>query len=154
MSTTYYYTVDNEIIGEHTLGQSRLDYLTDGLGSVVATVDQTLTVKSTARYKPYGADLAMTGTQPSYGWAGSSGRYRRTGRPHSDIYAEARHNSTIDGRWTTVDPLWPDQASHNYARSNPTTVIDPTGMSVLGDALSCLACANSIPGEWSGDAPC
>ena len=27
MATTYYYTVNSEIIGEHTAGQSRLDYL-------------------------------------------------------------------------------------------------------------------------------
>jgi hypothetical protein len=40
MPTTYFYTVDSEIIGEHTAGQSRIDYLTDALGSIVATVDQ------------------------------------------------------------------------------------------------------------------
>jgi hypothetical protein len=78
MGTTYYYTVNDEIIGEHTLGQSRLDYVTDALGSVIARVDQTLTVQSTARYKPYGALLSQTGTQPKYGWVGSPG-YRKTG---------------------------------------------------------------------------
>jgi hypothetical protein len=49
MAVTYY-TVNGEIIGEHTAGSSRLDYLPDALGSVIATVDQTLTLQSTARY--------------------------------------------------------------------------------------------------------
>ena len=73
MAVTNYYTVNGEIIGEHTAGQSRLDYLPDALGSVVGTVDQTLTIKSTARYKPYGAGLSSTGTQVKYGWNGRSG---------------------------------------------------------------------------------
>jgi len=85
MPVTNYYTVQGEIIGEHTAGQSRLDYLTDGLGSVIATVDQTLTVKSTARYKPYGADLETTATQPAFGCVGKPG-FRRTGRPHAYLY--------------------------------------------------------------------
>jgi len=127
MSTTYYYTVNDEIIGEHTLGQSRLDYLPDGLGSVIATVDQTLTVKSTARYKPYGADLATTGTQPAYGWGGSSGSYRRTGRPHCDLYMEARHDSTLEGQWTSVDPYWPRELAYIYVEGRPTLFLDRSG---------------------------
>jgi len=55
MATTYYYTVNDEIIGEYAIGSSHLDYLTDALGSVVATIDQNLTFQGTARYKPYGA---------------------------------------------------------------------------------------------------
>ncbi len=103
MAVTNYYTVNREIIGEHTTGQSRLDFLCDALGSVVATVDQTQTVKSTARYKPYGTDLATTGTQLSFGWIGSYG-YRRTGRPHADVYVRARHPATGQVRWTSLDP--------------------------------------------------
>lgn len=80
MPTTYYYTVNGAIIGQHTAGQGRLDYLTDGLGSVIATVDQTLTAHSTARYKPSGAVLASTGTQLDFGWAGRFG-FKRTSTP-------------------------------------------------------------------------
>jgi len=174
MAVTNYYTVNNEIIGEHTVGQSRLDYLTDGLGSVIATVDQTLTTKSTARYKPYGADLATTGTQASFGWVGASG-YRRTGRAHSDIYVSKRHDASVEGRWTTPDPLWPDESPYSYVNAWPTTWIDPSGQqpgsmsgcpepvmpctepAALASGAStipvrpidpCNACASAIIAEW------
>ncbi len=127
MAVTNYYTVNGEIIGEHTTGHSRLDYLCDALGSVVATVDQTQTVKSTARYKPYGADLSTTGTQPSFGWVGSLG-YRRTARPHADIYVRARTFATSEGEWTSTDPSWPAEAAFQYASGSPALVIDPSGL--------------------------
>jgi RHS repeat-associated protein len=127
MATTYYYTANSEIIGEHTAGASRLDYLRDALGSVVGTIDQTLTVKSTARLKPYGADLATTGTTPSYGFTGNTGS-RRTGRPHTDLYNRARHIGVEEGRWTTVNQLWPSEAAYAYAKVSPTTLVDPFGL--------------------------
>ena len=126
MPVTNYHSVNGVIIAEHTTGQSRLDYVTDALGSVIATVDQTLTVQSTARYKPYGAVLSETGTQPLNGWVGSLG-YRRTGLPYSDVYIRARIASTVEGRWTTVDPLWPSESPYSYVGCSPTTGTDPTG---------------------------
>ena len=127
MPTTYYYTVNDEIIGEHTVGQSRLDYLTDALGSVVATIDQTLTTKSTARYKPYGADLASTGTQPINAWVGKWG-YRRTGRAYAEEYARARTFSTTGAAWLTIDPIWPFERPYAYCGGSPTDNIDPSGL--------------------------
>jgi len=160
MAVTNYYTVNGEIIGEHTVGQSRLDYLTDALGSVVATVDQTLTTKSAARYKPYGADLATTGTQASFGWVGCPG-YRRTGRPHSDIYIRRRHPGTLEGRWTTVDPIWPFESAYIYVASEPISFADPTGLGGgIGGAIGAAACSedpckvcreksrNGFPTSW------
>ena len=137
MPVTSYYTVNGEIIGERTTGQSRLDYLTDALGSVVATVDQTLTTKSTARYKPYGADLATTGVPVLYGYVGGPG-YRKTGRPHAEAYVRQRTLSLIDGRWTTADPLWPSERCYSYCENNPVTVLDPSG---LNPSSSCLGAA-------------
>jgi len=151
MAKTYYYTVEGEIIGEHTLGQSRLDYLTDGLGSVVATVDQTVTVKSTARYKPYGADLATTGTQPAFGFTGNTGS-RRTGRPHMDLYNQSRHLGTAEGRWTTVDELFPSESAYVYVADSPTSWIDPSGMQlcppILGSDLLVEEPSTANPPRW------
>lgn len=139
MPTTNYYTVNGEIIGEHTTGQSRLDYIPDGMGSLVATIDQTLTVQSTARFKPFGADLATTGTMPSFGWAGNTGS-RRTGRLHMDIYNQARHVGTQEGQWTTIDPNWPSEPAFTYCLGNPTTLVDPSGRNPrsTGPQCNCL----------------
>src|SRR5579863_4200382 len=106
MPVTNYYTVNGALIGEKTVGGSRTDYLTDALGSVTATVNQSGQVVNTYRYKPYGAQLAKTGVgaDPAFQWAGESG-YRQTSKKYSDVYVRARHYDSRGGRWTTKDPL-------------------------------------------------
>ncbi|HLV81065.1 MAG TPA: hypothetical protein VKT32_12325 [Chthonomonadaceae bacterium] len=83
MPVTNYYSLDGQIIGEKTTGSPRVDYLTDALGSVTATVNQNAQVVNTYRYKPYGALLAKTGigTDPAFQWVGTQG-YRQTGRSY------------------------------------------------------------------------
>lgn len=158
MPVTNYYSVNGEIIAEHTAGQSRLDYVPDGLGSVVATVDQTLTVQSTARYKPYGAVLSSTGAQPRFGWVGSQG-YRNTGLHYSEIYVRARGYSTTDGRWSTADLLWPAQTAYRYAVSSPVTECDPTGLDpcpawIYEAQAACLASLPLTPASLSAVNAC
>jgi len=145
MAVTNYYTIAGEIIGEHTAGQSRLDYVPDALGSVTATINQSLTVESTARYKPYGASLASTGPAPMFGWVGRTGGYRTTGLPHTDVYVRARHVGSLDGAWTTIDPLWPGEQPFGYGKNSPTVRTDRLGLSVstpLGD------CGGYSVGDW------
>jgi hypothetical protein len=74
MPTTYYHTVAGRILGETTSGV-RTDYLTDALGSVTATVDASQNVINTYRYKPYGEQLAKTGSgaDPRFRWVGAFG---------------------------------------------------------------------------------
>jgi len=127
MPVTNYLTVKGEIIGE-TTGGVRTDYLTDALGSVMATVDQSASVVNTYRYKPYGELLAKTGTgsDPIFGWVGSQG-YAQTGRKYAEQYVRARHYSSTSGRWTSKDPLWPDKSDYAYSLTNPVTFVDPSG---------------------------
>lgn len=104
-----YYSVGGQIIGEKAVGQPRMDYLTDALGSVTATVNQSAQVVNAYRYnryKPYGTQLAQTGAGAdlSFQWVGSQG-YRSTGRTYSDTYVRARYYASVIGRWTTPDPL-------------------------------------------------
>ena len=125
MPVTNYYSVNGEIIGEKTTGSSRIDYLTDALGSVTATMDQNAQVVNTYRYKPYGALLSKTGAgaDPSFQWVGSQG-YRQTGKKYSDVYVRARHYDTVTGRWTTRDPMGIRSRSQNflmYSRGSPAT---------------------------------
>lgn len=154
MSVTNYYTVNGSIIGESTNGV-RTDYLTDALGSVTATVDQTGTVQNTYRYKPYGDLLAKTGSgiDPKFLWVGTLG-YRATGLQVSSHYVRARHYSDSTGMWTTVDPLWPDEPQYGYAGASPSEVVDPTGLvslpclaACLG-AAACFAAAANACREW------
>ena len=154
MATTYYHTVNGEIIGETTAGV-RTDYLVDALGSVTGTVNQSGQVVNTYRYKPYGALLAKTGTgpDPKMGWVGTLG-YRETGRRQSEAYVRARHYGTTAGVWTTTDPLWPLRAASSYVAGSPVALADPSG---LGAALLCShpedprwgpIIGNVMPGYW------
>ncbi len=131
MTVTNYYTIDGSIIGEAT-GGVRTDYLTDALGSVTATVDSSGNLQNTYRYKPYGEQLAKTGTaaDPKFTWVGSLG-YRQTGRKHSDTYVRARHYGSTVGRWTTKDPIGFDGRDWNlyrYVANNPIHGVDPSGL--------------------------
>jgi hypothetical protein len=130
MGTTYYHTVNGEIVGETTSGV-RTDYLVDALGSVTGTVNQSAQVLNTYRYKPYGALLAKTGTaaDPKSQWVGTLG-YRATSRAQSDYYVRARHYASAPGGWSTVDPLWPSEAAYAYASASPLVVGDAAGMQV------------------------
>src|SRR5579862_4716574 len=115
MAVTNYYSVGGEVIGQRTAGSPRVDYLTDALGSVTATVNQSAQVVNTYRYKPGGALLAETGTgpDPAFGWVGSKG-YRPTGTKFSDFYVRARHYDSEIGAWSSRDLLWPLAAAYVY----------------------------------------
>src|SRR4051812_28055397 len=101
MAVTNYYTVNGEIIGEKAAGGTRVDYLTDALGNVTATMNQSAAIVNTYRYKPYCGQLTKTGVgaDPSFRWVGNQG-YRQTGKKYSDVYVRARHYDERGGRWT------------------------------------------------------
>src|ERR1051326_1808232 len=141
MAVTNYHTLNGEIIAE-TTGGVRTDYLSDTLGSVVATVNQSAQVVNTYRYKPYGVQLAKTGAgaDPAFRWVGNAG-YRQTGKKWSDVYVRARHYELTGGRWTTVDPIWPSGSQYCYVMALPTLNIDPTG---LRAAPVCCCCPQSL----------
>ena len=107
MPVTSYYSLGGQLVGESSgAAGARLDYLSDALGSVTATVNQSAQVQNTYRYKPYGARLATTGVgaDPAFQWVGSHG-YRQTGKKFSEVYVRARHYSSQIARWTTRDLL-------------------------------------------------
>jgi RHS repeat-associated protein len=133
MAVTNYYTVNGEIIGERTAGSARIDYLTDALGSVTATVNGSAQVVNTYRYKPYGAQLAKTGssTDPAFQWVGSQG-YGPMGRANSEYYLRGRHNDSTTGRFTSKDPFGHRSSETNpyrYAANAPVQLTDPSGFS-------------------------
>ena len=123
MGVVNYDTVDGVILGDSVHGT----YMRDALGSVTGTIPNKV-VANTYRYKPYGERMAKTGTapDPSFQWNGTSG-YRQTSISHSASYVRRRHLGLEEGRWTTVDPLWPIQASYTYVNNSPGSVFDFSG---------------------------
>jgi RHS repeat-associated protein len=150
MSVTNYYSINGEIIGEKVGAAARTDYLTDALGSVTSTLNQSAQAVNTYRYKPYGAQLAKTGigTDPALRWVGSHG-YRQTDKKYSDVYVRARHYDDQVGRWTTNDPmlLQDDTNRYLYANASPILIIDPTGLQALGGL-------KPPPSKYDGPACC
>src|SRR5580658_6274096 len=112
MPVTDYFTMDGVLVGEKTTGGVNIGYVPDALGSIVAAVDQNLNTTYTAAYKPYGDVLASTGTAPRFTWVGTPGYLASAGVPHAEYSARARIDSSKDGRWTSVDPLWPRESAY------------------------------------------
>jgi len=147
MPVTNYYTVNGEIIGEQTTGQERIDYLTDPLGNVTATIDQNAKVLNRYTYKPFGEVLSKEGTapDPKFLWVGAHG-YRQTGKKYADVYIRKRTYDTSGGRWTSRDPLWPRQPAYNYGKSNPVVMIDVLGMlPMIADNRLAVICWTKKP---------
>jgi RHS repeat-associated protein len=117
--TERFYTMNSQMMAYDSGGVTK-DFLTDHLGSITAEIDQTQTRTYDTRYSAYGRNLWSTGTGCGFGWVGSYG-YRETGLFHMSHYVRARHYSYVTGNWSTVDPLWPSQASYGYVRCRPTT---------------------------------
>ncbi len=128
MTIRTYYTINGEIQSEDSDGVV-VDFLTDALGSITATVDQTSTSTANHRYKPYGEQLT-TGTAFRMGWVGSLG-YRPTGLTGATHYMRARSYGTKQGQWTTVDPMWPWQHQYSYVSARPVNAVDPSGLAEL-----------------------
>jgi RHS repeat-associated protein len=119
------------MVGEQTDGGTRINYVTDALGSIVQAIDENRDTTYTARYKPFGDVLSSTGTAPAFTWVGSLGYLQAAGRPHSAFYVRARFYSKAEGRWTTVDALWPNESAYMYVRCRPSWRVDPSGTQQL-----------------------
>ncbi len=123
-----YHTVDGEIISSCVDNQTPVALMTDELGSVIRTEFQY--GGANFRYTPYGKLMKSTlgYTDFQFGWVGSLG-YRETNLTHAEQYVRARHYSSTEARWTTVDPLWPFQLPFTYVHANPVNLTDRMGLS-------------------------
>jgi len=135
MPVTNYHTLNGRIRGETTNGV-RTNYLSDALGSLTGTTNPTAQLLNSYRHKPYGARLSKSGTaaDPRSNWVGQRG-YRNTDRSFSGQFVRARHYDNLTGRWTTKDPVWPQEPQYEYASSRPTLIIDPSGLQSQGDVF-------------------
>ena len=126
MAVANYVTIDGMLIGEYTNGVMR-NYGTGALGSVVTTSLNGVP-ENTYRYKPYGGLLAKTGTaaDPSFLWNRGSG-YRATALADASHYVRRQHHASVQGRWTTVDRMWPLEPEYVYVHASPVLLADPSG---------------------------
>jgi len=99
-------------------------YLQDGLGSVVAVVDEAGSVIRRLAYDAYG--------RPSAG--GTNERYAFTGQQYDArsglYYMRARYYDPAVGRFISEDPI-PSLNAYQYASANPTNLVDSSGLQAV-----------------------
>lgn len=94
MATTKYAAISGRLRAQES-GGARLDYLTDAMGSVTATVNASQSVERTYRYKPFGAVLAHSGSgpEPRLLFDGSLGARAEVGNTYS--YGETVRSTVL-----------------------------------------------------------
>ena len=127
-----YTTINGVIVHEQRAGVGR-NYRPDTLGNTIALTDATTTT-DTMTYWPYGEIRTRTGTNATrFLYVGTLG-YSKDGG-FGLHYVRARHYQATRGRWTTVDPLWPEESMYGYGSCSPVTYADATGLSTCSDAF-------------------
>ena len=106
-------------------------FLTDALGSLVATTNAAGSVQSELSYEPFGA------TEISSLWDVPA--YRFTGREHDEplylYYYRARYYHTDLQRFIGEDPIGPETGEVNfyaYVANDPINYVDPLGLDKEG----------------------
>ncbi len=99
--------------------------LTDNLGSILYTVDNTGNPISGATYQPFGAQT-ITAPAPFTQPFGYTGAYTQpaTGL----IHLSARYYDPTLGRFTQQDPSGQDNNPYTYAGNGPINKTDPSGL--------------------------
>jgi RHS repeat-associated protein len=118
------YTTFNGVLVEEDRDGTVLDYVTDSLGSVIMWVNDSGSPEDYVMYWPYGEPTAEPAVESPFRYVGALGYYTDAG----GLYVRAREYQPENGRWMTVDPLWPFELPYSYCNIRPTTVIDPTGL--------------------------
>ena len=132
-SSTHYYTLAGRLIGELTAnpGQNTNIFLTDALGSVIATFSNVVgsaAVLANQVYGPYGTERYKSGPMPTYTTKGFTGQYADavTGLD----YYNARYYDPVAGVFLAADTVQGNMQGMNpygYVNGNPETNTDPTG---------------------------
>ncbi|MDI9640031.1 hypothetical protein QM565_30445 [Geitlerinema splendidum] len=127
MAVRDYYTCNGRIIGEKRADEERSrDYICDPWGNVIAVYQADWQIAAIT-YDPWGEQLSnWNASSYRYLWGGGIG-YRQTNKEWATHYVRARHYSFMDGTWTTIDPLWPQEPAYQYVGNRVTRSIDPSG---------------------------
>jgi RHS repeat-associated protein len=119
-----YTTFAGAVVREDRGGTVR-DYGRDTLGSTAALYDESGNKTDEWEYWPYGEVRSHAGTSTTpFTFVGTLGYFMDAATRY---YVRARSYRADLGRWTTVDPLWPDESAYGYVGGMPTMVVDPSG---------------------------
>ena len=114
-------------------------YIYDGLGSVVAEVDNDGSLSGKKSYDVYGGVHSSSGTSTTkHGFVGKLG-HSTEGDIGGLIYMGARYMDPVVGRFISQDPAENGANWHNYCDGNPVGCVDPNGKNkrdVIEDLLT------------------
>jgi len=132
VTTTYLY--GNGLLGQDD-GASMQTLLPDALGSTRLVADSGGTIVGRQGYDAYGAQSG-SGAASAFGFTG-----QQADAVSGLLYLRARYYDPATGVFLQRDPypLNPGNSvtidRYTYANDNPVTLLDPRGMSAVGDAL-------------------
>lgn len=120
-----YQIVDGQVNSEIRNGERKF-YDPDALGSTVALYNNSQTKTDSFTFWPFGEVRTESGSRSTkYKFVGTSGcRVQADG----GVYMRARVLIPKEGRWQTVDPLWPQEQAYPYVGGLPTSRSDPFGL--------------------------
>lgn len=124
MSITTYTVVDGELLSENRNGTER-QYVPDAQGNTIALLDTSGAIAKAFSYWSYGSLESGDAATTKYLHGGTYGIRRQS---NGDYYARFRIEDPLDGKWFTVDPLWPRDAPYTFVGANPSSFIDPMGL--------------------------
>ncbi|MCO5298032.1 MAG: hypothetical protein M9921_14385 [Fimbriimonadaceae bacterium] len=118
-----YTNINGQIVAEKRSGTRKI-YSSDALGSTVSLYSG-LTKTDSFTYWPYGETRTSSGSTPTkYKFVGTLGCREQA---DGGIYMRARVEEPENGRWMTVDPLWPVESAYGYAWMSPSSYVDASG---------------------------
>jgi RHS repeat-associated protein len=130
-------------------------YVYDGLGSVIAELDDNNNMTTSGQYDVYGAPRAGTrqGGSPtsSQGYVGSLGHVTDAGTGGL-IYMQARYYDPGLGRFVSEDPGRNGVNWYVYSDGNPVNNVDATGKDSEGEELEAMSDSSFMEGASLDDA--
>jgi RHS repeat-associated protein len=119
-----YTTLGGRIVYENRGGVER-SYLRDPLGNTVGLMDMSGNVTDTYDYWPYGETRVHSGSSKTpLTFLGTFGYFTDF---VNMLYVRARHLRVDLTQWMSLDRHWPRQNPYAYVRTNPCSVVDPSG---------------------------
>jgi RHS repeat-associated protein len=132
-----YTNVAGRVVHEIRGGAERF-YGRDPLGSTAALYDEAGNKTDEWEYRPYGEVRSHTGSSPTpLTFVGTLGYFMDAATRY---YVRARVYLASLGRWTTVDPLWPQESPYGYVGGMPNGRVDPSGRLPIC-IVPCAPCA-------------